>query len=200
MAVSPKLAVWPGDPTIEIEHPSQMSQGAPANVSRLIMGAHTGTHMDAPVHFIPGATGIDQVPIETLVGTAMVVEMQLDHHIGAADLEKANLPAGCERVLFKTRNSQFWQSDPDDFIAVAPDGADWLIERGFKLVGVDYLSVEQFDAPFEHPTHHKLLANRIVIVEGLNLSQIEPGEYTVMALPLKITGNDGAPARVLLAR
>jgi arylformamidase len=202
--ISSKLAVWPGDPSIEIEYPSKMSEGAAANVSRLIMGAHTGTHMDAPLHFIPGATSIDQVPLEVLVGTALVVEMAIDHHIGAADLEKANIPSNCQRIIFKTPNSQFWQTDPNnfhtEFIAVAPDGADWLNERGVKLVGVDYLSVEQYDAPFEHPTHQKLLSQRVVVVEGLNLSGIEPGEYTLMALPLRITGNDGAPSRVVLAR
>lgn len=204
VAISPELATWPGDPPIIIEQASDMNEGSPANVTRLIFGTHSGTHMDAPVHFIPGATGIDQVPLDALVGEATVVKLDIDHHIGAADLEKANLSADCQRILFKTSNSRYWQTDPNnfhtDFIAVAPDGADWLVAHGIKLVGVDYLSVERYDAPFEHPTHRKLLENRVVVVEGLNLSAIEPGQYTLMALPLKITGNDGAPSRVVLAR
>ncbi len=204
LPVSAALPVWPGDPAIDIEAASQMSKGAVANVSRLNMGAHTGTHMDAPHHFIDGMAGIDQSPLTALVGPAQVVELDIDHHIGVDDLEKLNLPAGTERILFKTRNSQFWQDDfgtfHKDFIAVAEDGAKWLVERGYKLVGVDYLSVEQFDAPDEHPVHKTLLGANVVIVEGMNLSGIEPGEYTVMALPIKIKGGDGAPARVLLGR
>ena len=204
LPISDKLAVWPGDPAVDIQAASEMSKGAVANVSRLIMGAHTGTHMDAPHHFIDGSQGIDQSPPSVLVGTAQVVELEIDHHIGAKDLEELNLPAGTERIVFKTRNSAYWVNDPNtfhrDFIAVAKDGAEWLVAHGFKLVGVDYLSVEQFDAPDEHPVHKILLGANIVVVEGMNLSEIEPGEYTIMALPLKIKNGDGAPARVLLAK
>lgn len=203
VAISPELAVWPGDPPVAIEQAGDMSKGDAANVTRIIMGAHTGTHMDAPVHFIQGATGVDEFPLDALVGEATVAQLDIDHHIGAADLEKLNLPDNCQRLLFKTGNSRFWQDSKTfhtDFIAVAPDGAEWLVSHGIKLVGVDYLSVEEFNAPFDHPAHRKLLENRVVVVEGLNLSAIEPGQYTVMALPLKITGNDGAPSRVVLAR
>lgn len=202
--LSNSMAVWPGDPPIKIEAALQMSKGDVANVSRLIVGAHTGTHMDAPHHFIDGMSGIDQAALSALVGTVQVVELEIDHHIGAKDLEAADLPAGTERILFKTRNSEYWQNDPDnfhtDFIAVAEDGAHWLVEHGVKLVGVDYLSVERYDAPDEHPVHKILLGANMVVVEGLNLGGIAPGEYTLMALPIKIKHGDGAPARVLLAR
>src|SRR5436305_6494297 len=116
VSLSPQLAVWPGDPAIEINKASQISQGANANVTQLSIGAHIGTHVDAPVHFIDGATGVDQFPLEALVGPAYVVNFTfLQHDIGAADLENANLPSGTERVLFKTRNSAFWQTDPTRF-------------------------------------------------------------------------------------
>ncbi len=204
VSLSPEIAVWPGDPAIEITRASEIAKGADANVTRLNLGAHSATHMDAPVHFIEGTPGIDSFALDALVGTVQVLNMTgLETHIGAAHLEAASIPAGTSRVLFKTRNSQYWQTDPDnfhrDFIALAPDGAHWLTQHGVKLVGIDYLSIEQFDSA-HHETHHILLAERVVIVEGLNLSEIEPGEYTLMALPLKIKNADGAPARVLLGR
>jgi arylformamidase len=203
VTIRPDLAVWPGDPSLEIEQASKISEGADANVSRLNMGAHTGTHMDAPVHFIEGTGGIDSFSPETLVGTAYVVEiLPQGDHIEAADLEKAGLPENFRRVLFKTRNSSFWEQ-PDvfrkDYIALSPGGAKWLVERGVKLVGIDYLSIERFQ-PEKYETHQMLLSHGVVIVEGLDLRQVEPGEYTLMALPLKIKDGDGAPARVLLAR
>ncbi|MEI6043247.1 MAG: cyclase family protein [Chloroflexota bacterium] len=204
LPISNMLAVWPGDPLVEIQRTSEISQGATVNLSRLVMGSHTGTHLDAPNHFIEGAGGIDQVALTALVGTAQVVELKLNHHIGAADLLDLKLPTGTERILFKTSHSAHWQSNlatfQEDFIALAPDGAQWLVKQGIKLVGIDALSVERFDAPEEYPVHKILLGANIVIVEGLDLDKIEPGEYTVMALPLKIKDGDGAPARVLLAR
>jgi arylformamidase len=204
LPLSNAMAFWPGDPSPQIRPFMRISEGAVANASQLSMSVHTGTHMDAPHHFIDGQAGIDQFALSTLVGTAQVVELEVDHHIGAADLEAANLPAGTERILFKTGNSNFWKTEPavfhTDFIAVAEDGARWLVEHGVKLVGVDYLSVERFDAPEDHPVHKILLGANVVVIEGLDLGEIEPGEYTLMALPMRITNGDGAPARVLLAR
>jgi arylformamidase len=204
VSLSPELAVWPGDPALEIREMSRITEGADANVTQLIIGAHTGTHMDAPRHFIDGSTGIDQMPLEALVGTAYVLDMTgLRDHIGAAELEKAGLPEGAERVLFKTRNSGIWATGSgqfhQDYIALAPDGAEWLVKRGVKLVGIDYLSIERF-MPERYHTHYSLLGDRVVVVEGLDLSAVEPGEYTLFALPLKIKNGDGAPARVLLGR
>jgi len=199
-----RLAVWPGDPAPEFRQLSTLAEGAEANVSLLHFGAHTGTHMDAPRHFIEGANGVDKFPLEALVGTAYVLEFDLKpgEHIQAAHLEQAGLPEKVERVLFKTNNSNLWANPEvfhENYSALAPDGAEWLVERGVKLVGIDYLSIERFK-PGVYQTHHILLSQQVVVVEGLDLRQIEPGEYTLMALPLKIQDADGAPARVLLAR
>ncbi len=200
----PGLAVWPGDAAVEFQKTGEIAQGGTANVTRLLMSAHTGTHMDAPRHFIEGATGIDEMPLEALVGTVHVLDLTAARtHITAADLQKAGCPEKPERVLFKTRNSNLWADTPDNFqhqyIALALDGAQWLVERGVKLVGIDYLSIEEYE-PASPEVHYTLLGNRVVVVEGLDLSGIEPGEYTIFALPLKMQGADGAPARVLLGR
>lgn len=204
VSLTPQLAVWPGDDSIEIHKTGEIAKGAAANVTRLLLGAHNGTHFDAPLHFIEGKPSVDEMPLDALVGTVYVLDMTgLQTHIGAADLEKADVPAGAERVLFKTRNSKLWADQShifhEDYIALAPDGAAWLVERNIKLVGIDYLSIEQYE-PERHHTHYILLGNNVVVVEGLNLHGIEPGEYTIFALPLKIKGGDGAPGRVLLAR
>ncbi len=202
--LTPGMAVWPGDPALELQKIGEISHGHVANITRILASAHTGTHMDAPVHFIDGATGIDQFPLDALVGTVYVLDFtHLDHHIGPSDLEAAGLPAGAERVLFKTTNSAIWEDSAAefrrDYIALAPAGAQWLVDRGIKLVGIDYLSIEEFE-PARPDTHYILLGKRVVVVEGVDLRQVEPGEYTIFALPIKIKDADGAPARVLLGR
>jgi len=203
VSLRPGLAVWPGDPSLELPKIGTISGGGTANITRILASAHTGTHMDAPVHFIDGATGIDQFSLDALVGTVYVLDLtHLDHHIGPADLESSGLPAGAERVLFKTTNSVIWEDGTEfrrDYIALAPAGAQWLVDRGIKLVGIDYLSIEEFE-PARPDTHYTLLGKRVVIVEGVDLRGIEPGEYTIFALPIKIKDADGAPARVLLGR
>ncbi|MBN9388316.1 MAG: cyclase family protein [Chloroflexi bacterium] len=203
VSLRPGLAVWPGDPSLELEKIGTISGGGVANITKILASAHTGTHMDAPVHFIDGATGIDQFSLDALVGTVYVLDFtHLDHHIGAADLDASGLPAGAERVLFKTTNSAIWDDPSEfhtDYIALAPDGAQWLVDRGIKLVGNDYLSIEQFE-PSRPDTHYTLLGKKVVVVEGVDLRGIEPGEYTIFALPIKIKDADGAPARVLLGR
>ncbi len=204
VALSPDLTVWPGDPAIEFEPTSRIADGDSANVSRLAFGTHCGTHMDAPRHFIEGASTVDQMPLQALVGTAYVIDLtHLDRHIGAADLAGAGLPDRCERILLKTRNSAYWKGDrtifQPDYLALAYDGAAWLLARGLILVGIDYLSIEQFQTD-SYETHRLLLQQGVVIVEGLDLSQVEAGEYTLFALPLRVKNGDGAPARVLLGR
>jgi len=194
---------YPGDPGIEISQSSSIAKGDAANVSLLHFGAHTATHVDAPAHFIEGGTKIDAVPLEWLIGTALVIEIPPDvrainaEHVSPQKLNSAT------RVLFKTRNSDFWSSDSkkfrEDFTFIAPDAASALVEQRVQLVGIDYLSVEQFDSKhFE--THTTLLTNSVIIIEGLDLRDIKAGIYELICLPLKIASGcgDGAPARVIL--
>ena len=202
IGISPSLPVWPGNPGIELERMNKIEEGANSNVSRLALGVHTGTHVDAPVHFIQGALGVDTLPLEVLVGPALVIELPRVQQVTAADLSGAGIPEGTQRLLIKTSNSAWWAAnDPQfhtDYIAVAVDAAQWVVARGIKLIGVDYLSV----APWKQsvPTHRTLLQAGVVVVEGLNLSQIGPGNYDLTCLPLKLIGSDGAPARAILTQ
>jgi arylformamidase len=195
--------VYPGDPGIEIIAHSSLARGDAANVSMLHFGAHTATHVDAPAHFIEGARTVAELPLDVLVGSALVVQVSEDVREIDAEQVAALVPAGYERVLFKTRNSAFWLESRgefhSDFTYVTADGARSLVERGVRLVGVDYLSVEQFHSE-KHETHIALLSRGIVIVEGLNLESVPAGEYELICLPLKITSGagDGAPARAIL--
>ncbi|MGD0876695.1 MAG: cyclase family protein [Anaerolineales bacterium] len=199
--ISPATPVWPGDPAIVLEKVSSMDAGAHDNVSRLACGVHTGTHVDAPHHFLNNHRTVESLALDILVGPVQVVEIPPDAKVVNAEvLESALLPPGLERLLLKTGNSQLWKQDESsfhqDFVGISADGADWLVRYGIKLVGIDYLSV----APFHQsvPTHVALLTAGIIIVEGLDLSAIKPGSYNLCCLPLKLVGSDGAPARVIL--
>lgn len=200
LPVSEALVVWPGDPAIHITQPSHLDKGDKATVSRLDMGAHTGTHLDAPCHFIRGGVGVDSLDLTTLVGPALVVDVTTDGNLSADLLKGLGIPPRTRRVLFHTRNSKLWLRDePDfskDFVGITADGAQWLVEFGVRLVGMDYLSV----APFGQsgPTHQTLLQAGVIIVEGLNLSQVQAGMYTLVCLPLRLVGIDGSPARAIL--
>jgi arylformamidase len=201
LTVTPQLPVWPGDPPIELERVMKMEDGSDANVSRMNLGVHTGTHVDAPFHFIADGYAVEDLPLDALVGPAEVVQIPEDAvHIDANILEQAGIQPGVERILFKTRNNRFWFEQraefQQDFAAIAPDGARWLVEQGVRLVGIDYLSVAPFDDPV--PTHQILLGGRIVALEGLDLSQVPAGSYTLYCLPMKLGGSDGAPARAIL--
>lgn len=195
--------VYPGDPDIEIAAHALLSRGDPANVSSLRFGAHTATHVDAPAHFIEKSHKIAALPLDSFLGRARVVEVPSEVDAIEARFVATHLPAGTERVLFKTRNSAFW-SEPrgefrQDFTYVAPDAARALVERGVRLVGIDYLSIEQFGST-DHETHKTLLAGGVVILEGLDLRGASAGEYELICLPLKLAGGsgDGAPARAIL--
>ncbi len=201
LGIGSDLLTWPGDPGVSVERAKLLERGDPANVSELTMGSHTGTHVDPPVHFIQGADPIDGLDLEVFYGPALVSDLREADTIGPEELEALDLPDGTERLLCRTRNSELWTqsrpSFPDDYVAVTPDGAAWIVDRGLKLVGVDFLSVEKTEGP-DHPVHKTLLGGGTIIVEGLNLSQVEPGGYTFVCLPLKIMGGDGAPARAAL--
>ena len=200
LSISESLITWPDDPGVKITHSSHLDKGDMSTVTRLDMGAHTGTHVDAPCHFIPGGSGVDALDLNVLVGPALVVQALEADALSADLLRGLAIPSGTERVLFRTRNSDRWALGEgefdEDFVAITEDGARWLVGRGVRLVGVDYLSVGPFDEPV--PTHQILLRAGVVAVEGLNLSGIAPGVYQLVCLPLKIAGGDGAPARAIL--
>jgi arylformamidase len=195
------LPTWPGDPKLVMNLASSIALGDAANVTHLDMGAHTGTHLDAPFHFDKNGLGIDQLSLDTLIGPCRVFDLtNVTGDITAAALEKCDW-RGVTRALFKTRNSRHWaQGDREfdkGFTALAADSAAHLIEHGVELVGVDYLSVEAFGSK-THPVHEILLGMGVVIVESLNLSEVPAGDYELIALPVKLKGADGAPARVVL--
>jgi arylformamidase len=194
------MPIYEGDPTLSIEPWSAIAKGDSANVSFLHLGAHTGTHVDAPAHFIEGAGKIDSLPLDVLIGPARVIRVPDDRmQVDPEFLNQCNL-TNVTRVLFHTRNSSFWNEGfRKDFTHVLPEAAELLVERGIKLVGNDYLSVEKFHSG-HHRTHLTLLRNGIVIVEGLNLTDVPAGDYELICLPIKIAdgAGDGAPARVVL--
>ena len=192
--------VYPGNPPIEIELQQALARGDGANVSTLAFGSHTATHVDAAKHFFDDGQTVDHLPLDRLVGPCVVIEMNDSvMSIGPAELESHDL-AGVKRVLFKTRNSRSLQKKAEfakDYTYVAPEGAEQLVALGVELVGVDYLSVEQFKSG-HHRTHRSLLGAEIVIIEGLALTDVPPGRYQLVCLPLKLRGLDGAPARAIL--
>jgi arylformamidase len=201
LTISPRLPVWPGDPSIVLERVSKLEEGANANVSRMIMGVHTGTHVDAPLHFLSDGKPVDRLSLRMLTGRAYVLCLpDTVELITAGVLEKADIPPRTRRLLFRTRNSNIWrkgdQHFQEDFVGLSADAADFLVKRGVKLVGVDYLSVAPYND--SRATHEILLKAGVVIVEGLNLSEISQGRYTLYCLPIKLEGSDGAPARAIL--
>jgi arylformamidase len=190
---------WPGDPAVSIELVSDMARGHDANVTAIDMGAHTGTHVDAPLHFLPGATSLDGLDPDVMIGPARVIAIEDPVMITTGELAGHDVRAG-ERVLFKTRNSErCWATDDfiEDFVYVAEEAAAALAALPVQLVGVDYLSVGGFHA--DGPAIHRhLLGAGVWILEGLDLRGVEPGGYDLLCLPLRLAGADGAPARALL--
>jgi len=191
--------VYPGNPEIRIAPEQEISKGDSANVSALAFGSHTGTHVDAPKHMFDDGAGVDTLPLNVLMGPAVLLDVGNEClAVGEKELRLHELK-GHTRILIKTRNSAFIrdQSFRKDYTYVAPDGADYLVSLGVKLVGVDYLSIEQFHSG-HHRTHNTLLKAGVVIVEGLDLSGPPAGPYDLRVLPLRLAGLDGAPARAVL--
>ncbi len=189
---------YPGDPAISLERVSSLADGATANISKLEFGVHTGTHVDAPLHFIDEGDAADALRLSSLIGPADVVDATSieDGPIDDRALSGLDIPATCTRLLLKTRNSQLWEHDEyrHEFLSLDGAGAHYVVERGIVLVGIDYLSIGDAEA------HRVLLGQSIVAVEGLDLRTVEPGRYTLLCLPLRIVGSDGAPARAVLVR
>jgi arylformamidase len=197
--ISSRLPVFEGDPPIVVERVAAMSAGAVCNVSRADLGLHSGTHIDAPVHFIEGAAGIEGVPLDALAGHAHVVDARaLPGNIDAAAVASLDIPQGTRRLLFASRNSELWARPAfsRDFAALTADAAQALVARGVSLVGIDYLSIAPFGDPA--PTHIALLEAGVVIVEGLDLRGVAGGAWEMVCLPILVPGADGAPARALL--
>jgi arylformamidase len=191
---------YPGNPEFELQPVKRIASGDTANNSRLVMGTHTGTHVDAPWHFLDDGAGVDGLRLDLLIGRARIVEVNKRGGIGAEQLAEAGLREDL-RVLLKTPNSALWNSQEfhTEYTHLTEGGARYLVDQGVKVVGIDYLSVEQFKKPGA-PAHRALLAQAVIIIEGLNLSEAEPGMYEMYCLPLRIPGADGAPARVILKR
>jgi arylformamidase len=193
------MAHWPDNPAVSIERMLDIERGDPCNVSKLSMGAHTGTHMDAPLHFLRDGEGIDAAPFAATIGPARVIEIFDPVSIKTEELRQHE-PRPGERILFKTRNSaRCWQTDDfvEDFVYVAHAAAQYLAQCGVQTVGVDYLSVGGFVTDGVE-THQALLGGGVWVIEGLNLSQVAPGAYELICLPLRIVHGDGAPARAIL--
>jgi len=188
------MITYPGDPVVRMERVASIAAGAAMNLTRLDFGTHSGTHIDAPIHFVENAPATEALPVDVLVGPARVAELGVDGQwIDAAALDGIEL---AERLLLKTRNSELWGRDSfsETFVSLNGDGARAMLRAGVRLIGIDYLSIGDWDA------HRALLRSGVVVVEGLDLRGVEPGEYQLVCAPVKLVGSDGAPARVFLIR
>ncbi|OGO41900.1 MAG: cyclase [Chloroflexi bacterium RBG_16_58_14] len=200
LTITHDMPVWPGDTPPTLVRTGSIEKGDNANTSEVTLSVHTGTHVDAPDHFLGNGKTIEQLPLDTLLGRAYVLHLPDVDQITAAVLERADIPPRTRRLLFKTRNSEYWAKGVKEFqtgfAGLTEDAAQLLVDRNVRLVGIDYLSI----APYKksRPTHRLLLEAGVVIVEGLDLSHVSQGRYTITCLPLKLGGADGAPARVIL--
>jgi arylformamidase len=198
------MPIYEGDPPVEVTMHTAIAAGAPADVRRLVLGTHTGTHVDAPAHFIAGGATVDRLPLDVLVGPARVA-LPRPHAVITRESLEALCPRGAprrpedERLLLKTSNSAGWALGrfTREYVALDAGAADWIVERGVRLVGIDGLSVDPWDSP-GFPAHRRLLGAGVVILEGLDLSRVEPGACELLCLPLPLRGLDGAPCRALL--
>jgi arylformamidase len=200
VVISPDMPTWPGHPEVVLERFKKLEEGGSSNVSILTMSVHAGTHVDAPFHFLQDGKSVERLSLKTLTGRAYVLHLSGVKSIDAEVLDSADIPPRTRRLLLRTENSQLWAKKEKEFnpgfVGLTADGAEYLVRRGIKLLGVDYLSV----APYKEtrPTHEVLLKAGVVIVEGLDLSEVSQGRYTLYCLPLKLEGCDGAPARAIL--
>jgi len=200
LTITPQMIVWPGDPPVIMNHISSIASGDSSNVSQISMSCHTGTHVDAPDHFLNNGRTVENLSLDLLVGRAYVLYLPDVNMITASILMEADIPPRTRRLLFKTKNSDYWAKGnkefQTDFVGLSVDAAELLVDRNVKLVGIDYLSV----APYKmgKQVHTILLNAGVVVIEGLDLSNVSPGRYTLHCLPLKLGGADGAPTRAIL--
>jgi arylformamidase len=199
LAIEPGLPTWPTSDGFRTRWAMRIDAGDSANVTVLEADVHTGTHVESALHFLADGDALDRTPIERFVGPAVVVEIEGDAATGGA-LERAGILVGTTRLLVKTRNSERWAKgwgpfDPE-YVALTPDAAEWVAGHGMELVGLDHLSIQRYGDDGE--THRILMRAGVTILEGLNLAGVEPGEYTLVCAPIKLTGTEAAPARALL--
>ncbi len=204
LPISPDMLIWPGNMGVQVVPNQRIAEGSESNSSDLRLGTHTGTHLDPPLHFVDGAGGVDTLSLDVLVGEAFVADLsRLSRPLEPPDLEAARIPDGTTRLLLRTGNSEMWtgagpRKFPEAYACLTGDSAAWAVERGIRLIGIDFLGIEQRGAT-GHPTHHTLLENGVIILEGLNLSAVEPGRaYQLICLPLRLMHGDGGPARAIL--
>jgi arylformamidase len=199
MEIYSKMLVWPGDDGVDLRRVRTIGKKVHANVSRIQFGVHTGTHVDAPLHFIPGGKSIEQLPLDVLAGPAWIAEFPAVQCIRAEELERAGIPDGTERLLLKTGNSQILETLKafrEDYAGLDESGAKWILSKGIRLVGTDFLSVAVRDQT--GPVHQLLLGAEVILVEGLLLGKVPVGGCKFYCLPLKLRGSDGAPARAMV--
>ena len=195
--ISPSLPTFPGDPRAEIAPVARIERGDPANVSRITMSSHCGTHIDVSLHYNDHGVSVDHIPLTLLIGNALVADLRGIMEIDAKALSRLPL-SGVERLIIMTDNSRLWDKEGfhEEYAHVTKDGAEFLLKTNIRLVGIDYLSIERFTGNGE--VHRLLLGNGMVILEGLNLDGVAEGTYELICLPLKIKGGDGAPVRAVL--
>jgi arylformamidase len=202
LEIGPDLVVWPGNPGVAVTPTSRISRGDSSNVSEIRLGSHTGTHIDPPSHFLDDGTSAESLPLDVMMGDTTVADLTgTAGPIGRDELDGLSLTGEVTRLLLRTDNSALWAADtrafPDEYVCLSAEGARWVVDNGIGLIGIDFLSIEARGAP-GHPTHRTLLEAGVLILEGLDLSGVEPGEYTLVCFPLKIAGGDGAPTRAVL--
>lgn len=195
------MPTWPGSIGMKVEWLSCFENGNDVNVTKLTCDVHTGTHIEAPLHFIPEGQSVTQIPLDILIGEVYVAYIPLANVITPSELASLYIPRGTERLLLRTMNSKYWKNGSSifnpDYVAITREAAQWIVDRGVRLLGVDYLSVEIYKDETSC-THKTLLSGGVIILEGLNLSEINPGIYELICLPLKLVGAEGAPARAVL--
>lgn len=202
LEIGPDLLIWPGNPGVAISPTSRISRGDSSNVSEIRLGSHTGTHIDPPYHFLDDGPTAEHLPLDVLMGETTVADLRgIAGPIGRDELEGLSLTREVTRLLLRTDNSVLWAAEsrvfPDEYVSLSVEGARWVVDHGIRLIGIDFLSIEARGAP-GHPTHRTLLEAGVVILEGLDLSGVDPGVYTLVCFPLKIASGDGAPTRAIL--
>ncbi|MBI2251785.1 MAG: cyclase family protein [Armatimonadetes bacterium] len=200
LPITSKTIVWPGDPQIKIIPSIIKKESETIQISKLILGSHSGTHLDAPKHFIPNSSGVDKLDLSILIGKVRVFNLPVKEKIAKNDLEKLDFGL-FKRVIFKTRNSKLLNKNKfyKNYVYLDEEAVKYLIKKKIKLVGIDYHSIEKYKKE-RHPSHHLLLKEKIIILEALNLKEIPAGVYTLICLPLKIKDADGSPVRAVLIK